>query len=207
MVRGWYTGASGMLAQQHRLDVISNNLANVDTTSYKRDVTVSKFPELLLRRLQDDGVYKNPSAPPTRPHNRQNRTRRRTERTVHDFSQGSYKQTSSSSDMALEGRDSLPWKPLTANAIRATAISHSAGRLSHDEGRLSLLGEKAGSSCRILCIQSTKTVKYGPGRSETPRPTLNSSTGSSSSALKRPVPEKQGSSLYIDTPVSGPPAG
>ena len=54
MVRGWYTAASGMLAQQRQLDVISNNLANVDTTSFKRDVSFQKsFPELLLRRLND----------------------------------------------------------------------------------------------------------------------------------------------------------
>ena len=52
MVQGWYTGASGMIAQQNRLDAISNNLANVDTTGYKRDVAVNKnFSELLLRRL------------------------------------------------------------------------------------------------------------------------------------------------------------
>lgn len=57
MIRGWYTGASGMAAQQARLDVISNNLANVDTTGYKKDVAVSKsFSELLLRRKNDDGV-------------------------------------------------------------------------------------------------------------------------------------------------------
>lgn len=57
MIRGWYTGASGMSAQQARLDAISNNLANVDTTGYKKDVAVSKaFSELLLRRMNDDGV-------------------------------------------------------------------------------------------------------------------------------------------------------
>ena len=43
MIRGWYTGASGMNAQQNRLDAISNNLANVDTAGYKRDIAVSKF--------------------------------------------------------------------------------------------------------------------------------------------------------------------
>lgn len=42
MIRGWYTGASGMNAQQNRLDAISNNLANVDTTGYKKDIAVSK---------------------------------------------------------------------------------------------------------------------------------------------------------------------
>lgn len=61
MVRGLYTGASGMAAQQHRLNAISNNLANVDTHGYKRDVSVHKaFPELLLRRFNDDGVTQIP---------------------------------------------------------------------------------------------------------------------------------------------------
>lgn len=46
-----------MLALQHRMDALSNNLANVDTTAYKRDVSVFKaFPELLMRRMDDDGV-------------------------------------------------------------------------------------------------------------------------------------------------------
>lgn len=61
MVRGWHTAASGMTAQQHRMDQISNNLANVDTTGYKRDQSVHKaFPELMLRRLSDDGVRSLP---------------------------------------------------------------------------------------------------------------------------------------------------
>lgn len=52
MIRGLYTGASGMVVQQHVMDAISNNLANADTTAYKEDVSVQKaFPELLLRRL------------------------------------------------------------------------------------------------------------------------------------------------------------
>ena len=47
MVRGWYIGASGMNSQQYRLDAISNNLANVDTTGYKKDIAVSKQRECL----------------------------------------------------------------------------------------------------------------------------------------------------------------
>ena len=58
MIRGWYTAASGMRAQQWRLDAVANNLANVDTDGYKRDVAAFKaFPEMLLRRQGDDGVY------------------------------------------------------------------------------------------------------------------------------------------------------
>jgi len=61
MVRGIYTGASGMRAQQFRLDAVANNLANVSTDAYKKDVTSFKaFPELLLRRTADDGVYLHP---------------------------------------------------------------------------------------------------------------------------------------------------
>ncbi|SIQ08836.1 flagellar basal-body rod protein FlgG [Alkalispirochaeta americana] len=61
MVRGVFTAASGMIAQQHRLDALSNNLANADTVGYKRDVSVQKaFPELLLRRMNDDGVIQFP---------------------------------------------------------------------------------------------------------------------------------------------------
>ncbi|MDR1870222.1 MAG: flagellar basal-body rod protein FlgF [Treponema sp.] len=61
MIRGWYTGASGMRAQQFRLDAVANNLANVDTDGYKKDVAAFKaFPELLIRRQEDDGVYHIP---------------------------------------------------------------------------------------------------------------------------------------------------
>ncbi len=61
MLRGIYTGASGMVAQMHRMDVLSNNLANVDVTGYKRDTSISKaFPEMLIRRLNDSGLYKFP---------------------------------------------------------------------------------------------------------------------------------------------------
>ncbi|MCR8649164.1 flagellar hook-basal body protein [Leptospira interrogans] len=61
MLRGIYTGANGMIIQQTRMDVISNNLANVDKTAFKRDTTVFKtFPELLLHRFDEDGVGKVP---------------------------------------------------------------------------------------------------------------------------------------------------
>ncbi len=106
MVRGWYTAASGMLAQQRRLDVISNNLANVDTTSFKRDVTVQKsFPELLLRRLNDDGVMKNPfGSSDIAPIIGKLGLGVETNEIFTEFEQGSLKQTQSPSDLALEGK-------------------------------------------------------------------------------------------------------
>lgn len=44
-----------MTAQMHRMDAVSNNLANVNTTGYKRDTAVMKsFPQLLMRRFHDN---------------------------------------------------------------------------------------------------------------------------------------------------------
>ncbi len=36
MLEGMYSAAAGMTAQQQRLDALSNDLANVSTTGYKR---------------------------------------------------------------------------------------------------------------------------------------------------------------------------
>jgi flagellar basal-body rod protein FlgG len=50
-----------MRAQQWKLDAVANNLANVDVDGYKKDTAVHKaFPELLMRRMNDDGVTRNP---------------------------------------------------------------------------------------------------------------------------------------------------
>lgn len=54
MVRGLYTAAMGMNVQAKRLDMISNDLANTDTTGYKKDVAVvSSFKEQYLKRVND----------------------------------------------------------------------------------------------------------------------------------------------------------
>lgn len=42
MIRGMYAGISGMKAQQNKLDVIGNNLANVSTTGFKGSRVVFK---------------------------------------------------------------------------------------------------------------------------------------------------------------------
>lgn len=54
MLRGMYTGASGMLAQQVRTDVLANNLANAQTVGFKREAVIQRaFPEMLIRRVFD----------------------------------------------------------------------------------------------------------------------------------------------------------
>jgi len=106
MIRGWYTGASGMIAQQNRLDTIANNLANVDTTGFKRDVTVSKsFSELLLRRKDFDGVYTVPEgSADAAPIIGKLGTGVETNENYTDFAEGSLKNSGLSTDFALHGK-------------------------------------------------------------------------------------------------------
>lgn len=54
MLRGLYTAYSGMQAQQLRMDTISNNLANVNTTGFKQDgVIFESFQDLLISKIND----------------------------------------------------------------------------------------------------------------------------------------------------------
>ena len=106
MVRGIYTGASGMRAQQWRLDSVANNLANVATDGYKKDVTSFKaFPEMLLRRMDDDGVYKHPfGSADAAPIIGKLGTGVELNELFTHFTQGAPKETSSDFDMMLEGK-------------------------------------------------------------------------------------------------------
>src|SRR3984957_20357890 len=54
MIRALYSAASGMNAQQDSLDVISNNLANVNTTGYKK--TKIEFEDLLYETQRAAGT-------------------------------------------------------------------------------------------------------------------------------------------------------
>jgi flagellar basal-body rod protein FlgG len=95
-----------MNAQQNRLDAISNNLANVDTTGYKRDITVSKnFSELLLRRTNADGVYETPfGSADAAPVIGKLGLGVETNENYTDFEQGSFKATDTKTDLALGGQ-------------------------------------------------------------------------------------------------------
>jgi flagellar basal-body rod protein FlgG len=54
MIRALFTAASGMSAQQLNVDVISNNIANVNTTGYKR--SRADFQDLMYQTLSAPGA-------------------------------------------------------------------------------------------------------------------------------------------------------
>lgn len=57
MMRSLFTAASGMIAQQTNVDVISNNLANVNSTGYK--TSSAEFKSLLYQTLQSRSTSAN----------------------------------------------------------------------------------------------------------------------------------------------------
>ncbi|MCL2139806.1 MAG: flagellar hook-basal body protein [Treponema sp.] len=115
MIRGLYTAASGMRAQQWRLDAVANNLANVATDGYKKDVAAFKaFPEMLIRRTGDEGVYKHPfGSADLSPIIGKMGTGVELNELYTDFMQGAPKETSSDFDFCLDGSGffcvSTPW--------------------------------------------------------------------------------------------------
>ncbi len=104
MIRGIYTGASGMLAKWTEMDVISNNLANVDTPAFKRHLMLWKEePRFNMHRLFDD-VIKTPNGEyDARPYIGDMGTGVRVKGEYIDFSQGALKSTSNPLDVAIWG--------------------------------------------------------------------------------------------------------
>ncbi len=106
MVRGIYTGASSMVSKMIEMNVIANNLANVNTTGFKRDQTLFKaFPEMLIRRTNDNGVHSFPLGSwDTRPVVGKLGTGVETNELYTRREQGSLTQTRNNLDIALEGK-------------------------------------------------------------------------------------------------------
>lgn len=99
MVRGLYTAWTGMVNEQKRLDVISNNMANADTTGYKKQgVTSQSFDDELTLRIHND----NAASPFNYRIGNMNLGVKIGE-TYHDFSQGSLRETGNTYDLALSG--------------------------------------------------------------------------------------------------------
>jgi flagellar basal-body rod protein FlgG len=52
MIRGLYIAASAAISETKRIDVISNNIANVNTSGFKKDTMITEsFPNILMKRI------------------------------------------------------------------------------------------------------------------------------------------------------------
>lgn len=93
------TSATGMMAQQLRTEVISNNLANVNTTGFKR--SRAHFEDLLYQTVQGSAVVGAPENETTPEIQIGRGTRLSAVQRLH--SQGSLETTNRPFDLAIEG--------------------------------------------------------------------------------------------------------
>ncbi|GGB52156.1 flagellar hook-basal body complex protein FlhO [Lentibacillus populi] len=103
MLRGFYTAASGMIAQQRRQEALSNNIANANTPGYKADQpTLRAFPELLIQQMGAKSIptTKGLNLPTQNPLGSLN-TGVYVQETVPNYAQGDIRETGISTDVAL----------------------------------------------------------------------------------------------------------
>jgi len=99
MMRALWTAASGMVGEQFHIDTISNNLANINTTGFKK--SRAEFEELLYQTMRLAGT---PSSELTQyPTGIQVGLGVRPSATQKFFTQGSLQQTGNPLDVAIEG--------------------------------------------------------------------------------------------------------
>lgn len=54
MLRGLYTAASAMISQQRKHDIVTNNIANINTPGFKQGYGINRsFPEMLISRINN----------------------------------------------------------------------------------------------------------------------------------------------------------
>lgn len=98
MFRSLNIAATGMAAQETKLDTISNNLANVNTTGYKRQD--AQFEDLLYQNIRAASPTPGGGAAPS---GTQVGTGVRVVSTSRSFTQGATIQTGNQLDLAIEG--------------------------------------------------------------------------------------------------------
>lgn len=102
MFRSLNIASTGMVAQETKLDTISNNLANSNTTGYKRQD--AEFEDLLYQQVRAPGVNSRGTIAPM---GVEIGAGSRVVATPRSFTQGTLQQTGNPLDIAIEGRGFL----------------------------------------------------------------------------------------------------
>lgn len=99
MVKGLYTAYSGLLNEQNRMDIMTNNLANATTVGFKKEGSTSQsFRDMLAVKIKDESIglsnvqrigRNNPGV--------------KIGENYTDYTQGSFRITNNTYDLALSG--------------------------------------------------------------------------------------------------------
>lgn len=133
MYQGFYTLTSGMLTQSRNLNVVSNNMANVQTAGYKKDTMVSStFQEEMLYRTGRRAKENEQELAVTS-------KIRTASRTYVDYEQGAMQPTEGIYDFAIQGRGFFCIQ--TENGVRYTrdgsfSVDNQGYLVLNDQGRV-----------------------------------------------------------------------
>jgi flagellar basal-body rod protein FlgG len=201
MLRSLYTAATGMEAQQLKMDVIAHNLANTSTTGYKRNR--AEFEDLLSETIRSPGLPTAQGGTPASP--LQVGLGVRTVATTKSFSQGDMLITNNPLDLALEGngffrvqRGNGEMAYTRAGNFRVDAT----GRLVTQDGDLVQPGFTIPQDTTLVTVHQDGTVLAKvPGRDEpTELGTLDLTLFANPEGL-----ESAGNNLLVATAGSGEP--
>ncbi len=137
MQNGYYTTTGAMVTQFNRLDVISNNLANVNTVGFKRDDVVIGDFKRIFQEFQEEMPIKNHTKEAAKFLNASiDRVPQVSEQYI-EFKQGGLKATGNQLDFALKRADAF-FMVETPQGVRLTQngsfVINSDGVLSTKEG-------------------------------------------------------------------------
>jgi flagellar basal-body rod protein FlgG len=131
-IQALYSAATGMNAMETKLDVISNNLANMETTAYKKDR--ANFEDLFYRHERLPGAQD--SAGQYTPMGIAIGLGVRTESIETEFVQGAFKETGNKLDVAIDGPGFIQVQNPTDN----TTLYTRAGNLSKNANGQLVIG-------------------------------------------------------------------
>ncbi|TCT14005.1 flagellar basal-body rod protein FlgG [Natranaerovirga pectinivora] len=128
MVRGLYTAATGMMNQQQRMDIVSNNLANVNTTGFKKDgVVVESFEDVLTLKVNDNNMNT---------HIGKMNLGVKTGVVFTDFNQGSFMQTHDPFNIAIQGEGFIGISTLDRNGNIVERYTRDGSFVVNNDGEL-----------------------------------------------------------------------
>lgn len=110
-MRALWTSALGMTGQQMNVDVIANNLANVNTTGYKKERV--EFKDLIYEKMNNAYSYDGEG----KPVNLQVGHGAYPVATVKSYSPGNFQQTENPLDFAIDGPGFFAFKDAQGNSI------------------------------------------------------------------------------------------
>jgi flagellar basal-body rod protein FlgG len=199
MMKALYTAATGMTAQQHQIDTIANNLANVSTNGFKK--TTVAFEDLVYQSRRTGEVSNDTQ----RPAQLEIGSGVRITATNRNFTTGTIVHTGNTFDVAISGRGFYTVEtPAGEERYTRNGVFHvnQDRELVNQAGLLVSPGIEIPSDAMEIKIAEDGTIKavYDVNRGEVTLGSLDLVDFGNPNGLRA-----MGGNLYMATPESGDP--